>query len=68
MIIIGNMKTSDGSRETSTLNVNVDMGPKVQLECAQTGTGGGTSRGQKMRPQRGTTDGPVDVTPTPKNS
>ena len=40
MIIIGNMKTSDGSRETSTLNVNVDMGPKVQLECAQTGTGG----------------------------
>ena len=51
MIIIGNMKTSDGSRETSTLNVNVDMGPKVQLECAQTGTWGGTSRGQKMRPR-----------------
>ena len=34
-------------RETSTLNTNVDMGPKAQLECAQIGTGGELVVGKK---------------------
>ena len=69
MMMIGNMKKERWEQGNEYPKRERWYESEVQLECAQTGTGGEElAVGKKWGDQRGTTDGPPDVTATPKNA